>query len=249
MSKRPLILIAPSSQRSGVEFDDASISLSNRYTQTILAAGGVPFISPCLTSKKDVAESVARCDGVLLTGGDDVDPRLYSKKLPGDLLKTISDVEPERDVFELLLIREVFRQRRPLLAICRGHQILNVALGGDLIVDISLQVPSALNHRQMDLKSEKVHEVTLTPDSALAKVTGKRMLGVNSTHHQSVGRVAKPLRVTALSSDGIVEAMELKDFGLLPYLIAVQFHPERLADRYKEFLQLFESFVLASQQG
>ncbi len=124
-----------------------------------------------------------------------------------------------------------------------------MALGGDLIVDISLQVPNALNHRQMDMKSEKVHEVTLTPDSALAKVTRKRMLGVNSTHHQSVGRVAKPLRVTAQSSDGIVEAMELKDFGLLPYLIAVQFHPERLADRYKEFLQLFESFVLASQQA
>lgn len=243
MNSAPLILISPSLQRKGVEFSDASISLSNRYPEAISAAGAMPVIAPLTDSKEWIAEYVRRSDGVLLTGGDDVQPELYSEELPEGLAKKLGPIEPERDVVELQLIDEVFRQRKPLFAICRGCQILNVALGGDLIVDIPTQIDGALNHRRMDAKGEKVHEVTLTPDSLLAKVTGEKALGVNSTHHQSVGRVAKPLRATARSSDGVIEALELKTSGVLPYLLAVQFHPERLVDRYKEFLQLFRSFV------
>ncbi len=243
MNDAPLILISPSTQRKGVEFSDASISLSNRYTEAIIAAGGIPIIIPCTASKELIAEYLRRADGLLLTGGDDVQPKIYSPDLGDQLSKTVGTVEPERDVLELHLIDEVFRQHKPLLAICRGHQILNVALGGDLIVDIPTQVPRALNHRRMNAKGDKVHEVALTPDSLLAKVTGARTLGVNSTHHQAVGRVASLLRVTGKSPDGIVEAMELKNTGLLPYLLAVQFHPERLVDRYKEFSQIFRSFV------
>jgi putative glutamine amidotransferase len=243
MEKKPLILISPSTQRKGAEFSDASISLSNYYPQAIIAADGIPVIAPVTVSKELLAEYVSRCDGVMLTGGDDIQPKLYSAKLPDKLAKKLGPIEPERDVLELLLVDEIFRQNKPLLAICRGHQLLNVALGGDLIIDIPTQISGALNHRRSDLKCDKVHEVTLTADSVLAKVTGERTLGVNSTHHQSVGRVAKLLRVTARSSDGIIEAMELKDSRLLPYLVSVQFHPERLADRYKEFLQLFRSFI------
>jgi putative glutamine amidotransferase len=243
MKSSPLILISPSMQRKGVEFSDASISLSNRYPQAIIAAGAVPVIAPFTDSKELIAECVRRSDGIVLTGGDDVQPELYSEELPENLAKKLGPVEPERDVLELQLIDEVFRQRKPLLAICRGCQILNVALGGDLIVDIPTQISGALRHRRMEAKGEKVHEVALTPDSLLAKVTGEQTLGVNSTHHQAVGRVAKPLRATAKSSDGVIEALELKTPGLLPYLLAVQFHPERLMDRHKEFLQIFRSFV------
>jgi putative glutamine amidotransferase len=246
MTEAPLILISPSTQRKGVEFSDASISLSNRYSQAVIQAGGIPLIVPCTASKHLIAEYIRRADGVMLTGGDDVQPKIYSTRISDKLARTVTAVEPERDVLELQIIDEVFRQQKPLLAICRGHQILNIALGGTLIVDIPTQIPKAINHRRMDLKAEKVHEVALTPDSLLAKVTGEQVLGVNSTHHQSVGRVAKPLRVTAKSPDGIIEAMELKTPGLLPYLLAVQFHPERLVDRYKEFLQIFRSFVCAS---
>ncbi len=243
MTKAPFILVSPSTQRKGVEFSDASISLSNRYAQAVIQAGGIPIIIPCIDSKDLVEEYVRRSDGVLLTGGDDIQPRIYFPKLSDKLAKTVGSIEPERDVLELMMVDEVFRQQKPLLAICRGHQLLNVALGGDLIVDIPTQIPRAIDHRCMNRKGDKVHEVTLTPDSLLAKITGERILGVNSTHHQSVGRVAKALQVTAKSSDGIVEAMELKNPGLLPYLLAVQFHPERLVDRYKEFLQIFRSFV------
>src|SRR5438105_4394609 len=129
MKKAPLILISPSSQNRGAEFSDASLSLSNRYPEAILAGGGLPWVMPCVPLPELAAESVRRCDGVLLTGGNDVQPKLYGPELSAQLKKTIGPADPERDSLELLLINEVFRQRKPLLAICRGQQILNVALG------------------------------------------------------------------------------------------------------------------------
>ena len=245
MSNVPLILISPSTQRQGVEFADASISLSNRYAQAILAAGGLPLVLPCEPGAALAAAFVQRADGVMLTGGDDVQTKLFAPKLSAKLARTVSPPEPERDLLELQLIDEVFRQRKPLLAICRGHQMLNVALGGTLVVDIPTQLPHALNHRRMDRKTEPVHDVALTPGSQLAALLGCSKIGVNSTHHQSVGRVAQPLAISAHSEDGVIEGLELKDAGQLPYLQSVQFHPERLYDRYPKFLELFRSFVRA----
>jgi len=243
MQNAPLILITPSTQKQGVEFADASISLSNRYAQAIIAAGGVPLVLPLASAPELLAEYVRRSDGVLLTGGEDVQPKLYAPRLSARLAATVKETEPERDVLELELIDEVFRQRRPLLCICRGHQILNVALGGSLIVDIPSQLPGALNHRRMDAKTQPVHDVTLTPGSVIAQATGAARLAVNSTHHQAVGRVARALQVNARSADGVVEGLELKDKKMLPWLQTVQFHPERLYDRFPKFLKLFRSFI------
>ena len=139
----------------------------------------MPLALPATVSRELIAESVSRCDGVLLTGGEDVDPRLYGNGLPPRLRGTVT-VTPDggaRDWRELVLIDEVFRQRKPLLAICRGHQILNVALGGTLVADILGQMPRAMNHRRMDRRSEIVHEVRLTPGSLLAKITGRQQTG------------------------------------------------------------------------
>jgi putative glutamine amidotransferase len=248
MKHRPLILVTPSTARKGEEFSDASISLSNRYTDAIIAAGGLPQIFPATTTRWAAAEAVQRCDGVMLTGGDDIDPRLYAKELPEELAKTVGPLEPDRDVWEAGLIADIFEQRKPLFAICRGHQMLNVALGGTLVVDIGKQVPGALNHRRMDRKTEPVHEIKIAPDSLLAKVTGCQALGVNSTHHQAIGTVAQPLRAVAESSDGVIEAVELKEPQQLPFLLSVQFHPERLIDSNALFLQLFSSFVAACER-
>ena len=247
MKARPLILITPSTQPKGAEFADASCSLSDRYPRAIIAAGGIPWILPCLPGGEVVTEAVRRCDGVMLTGGDDVQPGLYADKLPSALRQTVSPAEPARDLTELLVIDEVFRRRKPLLAICRGQQILNVALGGTLIVDIARQRPKALNHNRTDRKDRVVHKVALTPDSILTKIAGKQSIGVNSSHHQAVGDVAEPLRVTAASPDGIVEALEWgdRDASPLPYLLAVQFHPERLFERHGDHLELFRSFTRA----
>jgi putative glutamine amidotransferase len=247
VKSKPLILISPSVDRKGAEFEDVSCSVSDRYSRAVVAAGGIPWVFPCLAEEAAVVEAVCRCDGVMLTGGDDVQPKLFTGDLPFRLKRTVSPVDPRRDLSDLLLVREVFRQRRPLLAICRGQQLLNVALGGTLIVDITSQVSGALRHNRSDRKDKVVHKVALTPDSILTKIAGKQTLGVNSSHHQAVGRVATLLRVTAVSTDGVIEALELTGPArrLLPWMLAVQFHPERLFERHDEFLELFRSFTRA----
>jgi len=153
----------------------------------------------------------------------------------------------ERDYRELMVIDSVFRQHKPLLAVCRGHQILNVALGGTLVADIPRQWRNAQPHGCNDKRDQIVHDVRLTAGSLLAKIVGGLKLGVNSTHHQAVARVASPLRVTAKSDDGMVEGLELKPGGSrwLPFLLSVQFHPERLEDRYPVHHAIFQSFARA----
>jgi putative glutamine amidotransferase len=249
MQNAPLILITPSTQQQGVEFGDASISLSNRYSKAIFDAGGVPLIMPIVTSKELIEEYVRRSDGVLMTGGDDVQTKLFAPKIDPKLAALVKEVEPERDVLELELVDQIFRQKKPVLCICRGHQMLNVALGGTLIVDIPAQVGSPINHRRMDAKMDAVHEVNIDPKSDLARLIGSEPIGVNSTHHQAVGRVAKALKVTGKSPDGIVEAMELSDRRMLPFLQSVQFHPERMYDRFPRLARLFQAFIQACFQS
>jgi putative glutamine amidotransferase len=246
MSKRPLILVTPSIEKHGVEFHDQSASLSVRYDQAVVEAGGIPLTVPATTDRAVLAECVRRTDGVLLTGGDDINPALYEKKLPRKILKTVEQTPDsgERDLRELILIEEIFQQRKPLLAICRGHQMLNVAFGGKLLADIDQQLPGALNHRRMDRPLDLVHEAALTPGSLMSKICETSVLGVNSTHHQAVLETAEPFIATARSRDGIVEAMELKA-AWLPFCLSVQFHPERLVHRHVRYRAIFQRFVSA----
>jgi putative glutamine amidotransferase len=253
MKRLPLILVSPDFEPSGSELSDPAISLSVRYLDAMAEAGGVPLALPSSTDPAVIAASVRAADGVMLTGGDDLDPRLYSPRVSRRLHRTV-EVTPDygiRDLRELLLIDEVFRQRKPLLAICRGHQLVNVALGGTLYVDLPAQRPGSINHRRLDRRCQVVHEVRLTPGSLLAKITGRLKLGVNSTHHQAVARVAAPLQVAGTSQDGVVESLELKPeaVGWLPWFLSVQFHPERLVDRHAEHLALFRAFAQACSRN
>jgi putative glutamine amidotransferase len=249
MTQRPLILISPNIEKQGGEFRDLSITVSATYQQVLVDSGALPLVLPATALRELIADCVGRCDGVMLTGGEDVEPRLYGNNLSPSLRGTVN-VTPDggmRDLRELILIDEVLRQGRPLLAICRGHQLLNVALGGTLVADISRQRPRAINHCQMDRRFEVVHDARLTSGSLLAKITGKQKLGVNSTHHQAIARVASPFRVAAVSSDGIIEGLELKPSAArtLPFLLSVQFHPERLVDRFVEHRAIFRGFTQA----
>jgi len=249
MSSPPLVLVSPDIQARGKEFGDLSISLSRNYERALIAAGLMPLVMSATASPRLIAESVRRCDGVLLTGGDDLEPRLYANGLTPRVRRTV-DVSPdggERDLREMLIVNEVFRQRKALLAICRGHQLVNVALGGTLLADIRIQVPHSLAHQRLDKRDEPVHKVQLTPASVLAKITGRTTLSVNSTHHQALGQVAPPLQVSSVSVDGIIESTELRPdaAGLLPFFLTVQFHPERLADRYAEHRAIFRAFAMA----
>jgi putative glutamine amidotransferase len=249
----PLILVSPSVEKCGVEFNDLSASLSIKYESAVLQAGGIPVVVPMTTDRVVLAETLRRVDGVLLTGGDDINPELYETKVPRALRKTV-DETPDgggRDLRELILLDEIFRQRKPLLAICRGHQMLNIALGGKLIVDIARQVPGAVNHQRMDKSCDLVHHVPVAGGSLLSRIIGGKTLGINSSHHQAVMEPAGPLTAVARTRDGVVEAMELQPeaAGLLPFLMSVQFHPERLTDRYAEHRALFKAFVRACRQN
>jgi putative glutamine amidotransferase len=247
MKQAPQILITPCTQNLGAEFGDRSLSLSYRYVEAVLAAGGIPWVIPIDPEPDRLKEYVRRCDGVLLTGGVDVQPDLYAPEMPAQLRREASPPDPPRDFVEFFLVQECLGQQKPLLAICRGQQVLNVALGGTLVVDIATEMPGALNHRQLKRKDELVHEVTLIPGSLLAQVLGQTAFKVNSTHHQAVARLAPPLRATATSPDGMVEALEMDPIKIAwsPFFLAVQFHPERLWHKYPMFLAIFNSFVRA----
>lgn len=243
----PRILISPHTEEQSGEFPDAAVSLSRRYSDAVLAAGGLPLVLPSTVDPRVLREAVALSDGILLSGGDDVAPHLHSPELPAAVRATVEPAVGGRDLLEFILIDEVFRQGKPLLAICRGHQVLNVALGGTLVADIPLQRPESrdCHHNQPHRRFEAVHEVTLAPDSLLARIAGGTRLGVNSTHHQGIDRVSPALRAVGWAPDHLVEALELAPHlqDSMPFLISVQYHPERLHDHDPKHAALFRHFV------
>lgn len=251
MSSNPVILISGSTDDQGSEFGDFSLGLSMAYPRAIKAAGGMPWLLPTIPEARWVREAVRQADGIMLSGGDDVDPKLYTKSLPEEVSRTVQRAHAARDSFEILLILEAIAQRKPLLCICRGHQILNVALGGTLFADIPLQIPRALNHSRTDLKDQVVHDAECELGSMLARIAGGGRLGVNSSHHQAVDEVGRGLRVTARSPDGIIEALEPapESKDAFPWLLAVQFHPERLFDRHVEHLEMFRMLICACRRA
>ncbi|MCB1126984.1 MAG: gamma-glutamyl-gamma-aminobutyrate hydrolase family protein [Verrucomicrobiae bacterium] len=249
MKSRPLILIAGGTDPEGPEFKDPSLTLSGRYTEAVLLHGGLPFILAPVPSARAIAESVRRCDAVVLSGGDDLQTSLYAAGLTPEIAAKAGRPDRERDLAESLLIQEVFHQRKPLLAICRGHQMLNVVFGGTLIVDLPSQRPAGLNHRRFDIPDEPGHEIALASGSLIRKLLRRPTAAVNTTHHQAVDRLAPLFRPTATSGDGIIEAFELapEHAAALPWLLSVQFHPERLCLRQPEFGRIFSGLTRAAR--
>jgi len=247
-SRRPLILVTPSSQAAGAEFDDPSISLSLRYSNAVFQAGGMPWILPATSDAQIVAEAIDRCDGVLLSGGDDISHQIHRADAAPELRAKCGAPDVPRDVFELLVLQTLFAEPRPLLAVCRGHQLMNVALGGTLHLDVATEAPSEVPHNACDRKDQLVHPVALDPKSLLARISGKKSLRVNSTHHQGIDQLAPELRPVAVAPDGLVEATEFAEGaeGFLPWFISVQYHPERLAPRHAVHRKLIEAFIKAS---
>jgi putative glutamine amidotransferase len=215
------------------------------YRQAILHVGGDPRI---VTHDMTVDEALEGVDALLLSGGDDVSPARYNEAAH----PTVSEVAPERDEFELALVREARRRNLPILGICRGIQVMNVAFGGTLIQDIPSQVSGAGEHRLTvppHLPFELAHEVWIEKDSRLAALLKDRLVDgdsceVNSRHHQAVARVAEGFRVTATAPDGIIEAIE---DPAARFCLGVQWHPENFF-RTGEFRGLFEGFVAAAAQ-
>jgi putative glutamine amidotransferase len=210
------------------------------YVVSVERAGAEPLV---LETSEDPAAVLDRIDGLLLSGGADVEPGLY-----GEAAHRTTDVDAERDRFEIPLSREALARDVPLLAICRGVQVLNVAAGGSLIQDIPTGMGSSLDHAVEQPKHAIAHPISVTAGTRLAAAIGRpgdlESCPVNSRHHQSVGRVAPSFVVSAVSPDGIVEAIERPTAA---FCVGVQWHPENFW-RTGEFAPLFDAFVEASRQ-
>src|SRR3990172_1933326 len=218
--------------------------LNSSYIRAIQQAGGAPVPLPPPLSHDALDEVYPLLDGILLTGGGDTDPKRFGEAPH----PTLFDVVPERDQLEITLVTRALPHGKPLLAVCRGIQVLNVALGGSLYQDIASETGSSLRHSQSEPNDQPTHKVKITPQSFLAAVLGKEELEVNSLHHQAVKALGKGLIAVAHAPDQIIEGIELADSGPRRFVLAVPCHPEELATRDEPARHLFSAFVAASRK-
>lgn len=245
MSRRPVIGIATQTL-PGVPGERQPCWLMGRsYVEELRKVGAVPWVIPLIPHDPNTLEEIFnRLDGVFITGGVDVDPCCYGEE------KTClcGTTDPDRDAVEIALLHHALTRELPVLAVCRGIQILNVTCGGTLYQDVSVQVPSALKHDYFPTPEQPsrkylAHEVTVEPGSRLGHILGDARVPVNSMHHQAIKTLAPRLAATARAPDGIIEAVEGID---TPYLVAVQWHPEELTETQPGQARLFTTFVEAS---
>ena len=240
----PLIGI-PCRHDASNNYNNSAINAQNdTYINAISQAGGIPFLLPLNLETVALRKLYDLAQGILLTGGGDLDPKLFQQPPH----PTLSDVQPDRDELEITLSRWAAVDGKPLLGICRGIQVLAIASGGDLCQDIPSQMSGATLHHygyingQGPAWDELVHDVTLTECSPLASRLQTHHLRVNSLHHQAVSSVGESLTITGYSSDGVIEVVEVLDH---PFYCGVQWHPETLRDEHKTAERLFTVFIEA----
>lgn len=232
--KKPLIGIT-----AGINQEGQYLTIYRQFMDALLDAGAMPVLLPLTDDEAALADYVHRLDGFIFSGGGDMDPLLY-----GQLQKpSCGAINPMRDAAELALARLLLTADKPVLGICRGFQVLNVALGGDLYQDLPSEYDGELiAHRQEQPDSYPSHPVTVKRGTRLAAIVGE-MLTVNSLHHQAVRRLGA-WSVCAQSPDGVIEAAEAGDH---PFMLGVQWHPERLWRADAASSALFRAFVQACQ--
>lgn len=220
------------------------VRLNSAYVTALESAGIVPVVVPPFSSNDAVRSILSRVDGLLLTGGEDVEPSLYGQPRGSKC----GPSNEARDHTEIALVRAAREMRLPVLAICRGPQLLNVALGGTLIQDIPSEVPNALGHEAREDRTARVHRVTIDEGSRIAEAVGETHITVNSLHHQSVRDVAPGLKVTAKAPDGIIEGLESASDDW--WAIAVQWHPEEMNDSPEPWDRgIFKAFAERLTEG
>jgi putative glutamine amidotransferase len=239
---KPLIGITASSiEQRGSAFGEV-YTLTRKYAEGVLRAGGVPVIVPYNLDEDSLQILFDRLDGLLLSGGGDIDPAIYGETSH----PATNEIEVDRDRVEMALARWVVEKDKPFLAICRGIQVLNVALGGTLVQDVPSEVPDALEHsfeRGIVERGYHAHPVKIAADSRLAQVMQTEIAQTNSWHHQALKQVAPKLQVTAFAPDGVIEAVEVPGKR---FAIGVQWHPEWMFEYEPEHRRLFEELVAAS---
>lgn len=213
-----------------------TVMLMQAYIKAIMEAGGVPVLIPSLIAEEGWDVLYSRLDGILFSGGGDIGPQYF----PGELHPRIDDVDLQRDSIELKMVQAAASDGKPFLGICRGCQVMNVALGGTLYTHIADQLPNALDHSYPgNMRTVLVHQVKIEEGTRVAEIFGEPIIKVNSLHHQGLKDIAPSLRVAGHAPDGLVEAIELPDH---PFGVAVQWHPEWLTDQ-EGTRNLFRKFI------
>ena len=207
-SSRPIIGISASKPSS----------VGSNYVKAVRMAGGIPVVITLTTDKAEMRSVINLIDGLIMTGGEDVDPKIYGE----DPIPELGEVYAERDEFDLNLVRIAVEEGLPVLAICRGHQVMNVAFGGTLYQDIPTQHPTANMIHSVKAENRIHHYVNVAEGTLLQKLVGDK-IGVNTSHHQALKDIAPGFVVSGVSEDGVIEAFEM--IGR-PCVIGVQFHPE-----------------------
>lgn len=237
----PIIGITPTMiQEHGSSGTSRRWAVTETYVNAVAAAGGTPIV---LVPTDEVEPLLNLVDGLVFSGGADIEPSLYGDT---DLHPTTYDINPARDRFEIDLIRAAAERDIPTLCICRGIQVLNVALGGTLYQDVADQFSAEIAHAQGALQipaQEPSHHVEVDPDSFVASVYGATSLETNSFHHQTLKDVPPTLTVAARSNDGTIEAVSMRDKS---YIVGLQWHPEMMWRAHPEHLRPFVGLIEAS---
>ena len=206
------------------------------YVRAIEHAGGVPVVLPIIENQDCISGFIDMIDGLLLSGGGDIEPSLFDEE-PNP---SLGSIDPLRDWVEMELTAAALQQNLPILAICRGIQVLNVAAGGTLYQDISQHAKTLVKHRQSAPGWHASHTINIEPETILFKIFGSQTGRVNSYHHQAVREPAEGFIVSARSTDMIIEAIESQK---RKFVLGVQFHPEMMWERHQEAASIFSTFV------
>ncbi len=211
--------------------------INQKYITALIRCNASPVLLPIELSTQDIQLHMQTCDGFMLSGGGDLDPAIFN----GEPHERVYGIDPLRDTFEISLVKVLMGAQKPLMTICRGTQVLNVAMGGSLYTDIASQVPDAQRHDWFPgyPRDRIAHQVHLEGGSILQDIFDKPDIPTNSLHHQAIKDVGEGLKVTAIAPDGIIEGLELPSH---PFLLGVQWHPEWLQDDPRT-MKLFQAFV------
>lgn len=222
---------------------EKSFSLaSNNYLSAVENAGGVPLYIPISEDMEDVKSYLNVVDGIIFSGGEGICPLKFNEN-PS---QKVSYINHSRDNFELALFREAYNRDMPILGVCRGAQLINVALGGTLYQDIFSQIQNCRGHMPQGMKVyDLFHQIDIEENSKLFDIFKNRKLEVNSFHHQAIRDIGKDLKVTATAKDGVIEGIESLS---RKFLVGVQWHPEDLTLKHEEFLSLFKALINSTNQ-